>query len=449
MAWDVFRARSLPYMTRRNYVYEAAHLLPWGLLVGLAEGNVSAVLVAKTFQGGELLITIAVASTMFAKLASLGWGMVCVGRRKLRIMTVCAAATVMCIASVGATPQSPWGGWLFVAQIAAAQVFLTGVITARSALWKSNYPKTFRGQITARLQLIRIVTSVAAMTAVGLLFDRDATAYRFVYPLVALCGAAAIVILQRLHVRGEHAERRRTSNNQEDDLGAGLAEPFSLTAMLSPGNVLGQMYRVLCDDRPFARYCGALALTGMGNLLIPSVLVMIVTQELGLNYLASFALLEILPRTAMFVALFHWARFFDRVSIVRFRVVHSVCWLSYLVLGTVATLGVVKQASIGPAAAVLATFLFGLSGIAKGIGFGGGALAWNLGHLHFARPHQAEVYMGVHVTLTGLRGLVMPFVGIWLWTVVGWWVWLLASGLSAAGLMGYLAMARQETAAAG
>ncbi len=39
---DLFRARSLPYMTRRNYVYEAAHLPAWGVLVGMAEGNVSA-----------------------------------------------------------------------------------------------------------------------------------------------------------------------------------------------------------------------------------------------------------------------------------------------------------------------------------------------------------------------------------------------------------------------
>ena len=87
--------------------------------------------------------------------------------------------------------------------------------------------------------------------------------------------------------------------------------------------------------------------------------------------------------------------------------------------------------------------------MAKGLGLGGGALAWNLGHLHFAHPQEAEVYMGVHVTLTGVRGLIMPFVGIWLWTVAGWWVWLLACLLSLSGLMGYVSMAREETASAG
>ena len=349
---------------------------------------------------------------------------------------------------------------MFVGQRAVAQVFLTGVITVRSALWKSNYPKAFRGQITARLQLVRLLTSVAAMIAAGLLFDRQATAYRFAYPLVALCGAAAIIVLQRLHVRGEHTEMRQVARSASNEqlgvetgapprLGNGLAEPFSLATMLSPGNVLGQMYRVLRNDRRFARYCGALALTGMGNLMVPPVLVIIVTQALGLNYLASFTLLEILPRTVMLAALFRWAPYFDRVGVVRFRVVHGLCWLSFLALGTLGTLAVVGQARIGPAAPVIAVLLFGLSAMAKGLGLGGGALAWNLGHLHFAHPQEAEVYMGVHVTLTGVRGLIMPFVGIWLWTVAGWWVWLLACLLSLSGLMGYVSMAREETASAG
>lgn len=444
---DLFGARNLPFMTRRNYVHEAAHLLPWGVVVGMAEGNVSAVVVAKTFGGGELLIGIAVATTMFAKLVSLVWGMISVGRPKLRVLTVFGAATVMCLASVAATPQSPLGGWVFVGQMAAAQVFLAGVVTVRSALWKSNYPKEFRGRITARLQWIRLVTSIAAMVAAAMVFDRDAAAYRFVYPLVAVCGAGAIVVLQRLRVRGEQAEMRRASNRAEDDLDRGLVEPFSLAAVLSPGNVLGEMRRVLREDARFARYCRALMLAGSANLMVAPVLATIVTREMGLNYLVSFGLLDILPRTVMLVAIFRWAPFFDRVGVVRFRVVSGLCWLSFLVLGTVATLVVVGGARIGPAAPVLAVFIYALSRIAMGMGLGGGTLAWNLGHLHFARPQEAEIYMGVHVTLTGLRGLVMPLLGIWLWMVVGWWVWLLASCMSFTGLMGYVAMAREERVA--
>ena len=58
-----------------------------------------------------------------------------------------------------------------------------------------------------------------------------------------------------------------------------------------------------------------------------------------------------------------------------------------------------------------------------GIARGGGTLAWQLGHNDFARQDQLAAYMGVHVTLTGLRGAIAPFLGIMLyagWSGTGW-----------------------------
>jgi hypothetical protein len=79
-----------------------------------------------------------------------------------------------------------------------------------------------------------------------------------------------------------------------------------------------------------------------------------------------------------------------------------------------------------------------------GLAYAGGALAYNLGHLHFAHPDQAELYMGVHVTLSGLRGLIMPGLGVLLWHWIGWPVWLLACAFSFLGVLGYIGLARSE-----
>ncbi|MBU0617115.1 MAG: hypothetical protein KKI02_05315, partial [Planctomycetes bacterium] len=38
--------------------------------------------------------------------------------------------------------------------------------------------------------------------------------------------------------------------------------------------------------------------------------------------------------------------------------------------------------------------------------------AWSIGHLHFARRNQADLYMSIHVAFTGLRALSMPFLGL-------------------------------------
>jgi hypothetical protein len=42
----------------------------------------------------------------------------------------------------------------------------------------------------------------------------------------------------------------------------------------------------------------------------------------------------------------------------------------------------------------------------------GANLGWNLGHNDFASIGRAQHYMGVHVTLTGVRGAIAPPLGI-------------------------------------
>ena len=53
-----------------------------------------------------------------------------------------------------------------------------------------------------------------------------------------------------------------------------------------------------------------------------------------------------------------------------------------------------------------------------GVVNGGGSLAWQLGHNDFAPKDQLTAYMGIHVTLTGLRGAFAPFLGMALY--LGW-----------------------------
>ena len=47
-----------------------------------------------------------------------------------------------------------------------------------------------------------------------------------------------------------------------------------------------------------------------------------------------------------------------------------------------------------------------------GVAYAGSNLGWNLGHNDFASVGRAQHYMGVHVTLTGVRGAIGPPVGI-------------------------------------
>ncbi len=452
---DLLGVRTLPFLTRRNYYYEFIQLIPWSILAGLVEGQFASVVVSKTFAGSALLIAIASATPMAAFLFSVVWGMLCVGRRKIRLAILFASGATLCAGTVGAIPTSPAGAIWFIIQMAAAQILLAGVVTVRSAFWKSNFPRTTRGQITARLQAARFVVSVLTVLVAAAICDRDPSSYRYLYPCAAGSGVLGIWLFRRIHIRGERSELRRHARPRENDgFSRELVEPFNVTALLSPGRVLGQMYRVLRNDRRFLQYCCAQLLIGIANLMTISIIVLVVTRDLQLGdtseFWISLVLIQALPRLVMLGSLRRWGRLFDRLGVVRFRVLNVCCWNMSLVFGMVATLVTVTTDYFGPVEFLVAVAFFALRGIMQGLGYGGGALAWNLGHLHFARPEEAEIYMGIHVSLTGLRGLIAPLTGMWLWQTfqgIGWPVWLiwaLAIALSLGSLSVFYTMARKE-----
>jgi hypothetical protein len=53
-----------------------------------------------------------------------------------------------------------------------------------------------------------------------------------------------------------------------------------------------------------------------------------------------------------------------------------------------------------------------------GIAIGGGMLGWNLGHNDFAPEARVADYLGLHVSLTGIRGLLAPLLGVLLYGTV-------------------------------
>ncbi len=417
------------------------------MLAGLVEGQFASVVVTKTFHGSSFLISLAAAMPYAAYVSSLFWGMLCVGRPKVRLAVICGAGTALCAGFAGAIPLTEWGGVWFIAQIAAAQVFLAGVVTVRAAIWKSNYPPSDRGQIAARLQTIRSVISVVSVQTASVFCDRDPSAYRFVYPIAALSGLVGVLLLTRIRIRRERSElggRQASSSNGVPR--SALAEPFSMTALLSPGHAFSQMWRVLREDRRFGTYQVAQSLHGAANLMTIAIIVAVISRDLPLGgrfgFWISAGLITTLPVLALLGSLGRWGALFDSLGVLRFRVVNVVCWTMALMLGLVGSVLTIAAAHGDPTFFIAAVAVFGVRGVVNGIAQAGGSLAWNLGHLHFASADNAEVYMGVHVFLAGVRGLIAPLAGMWLWTAVGWWAWVVAIIMALSSLWMYVELAK-------
>lgn len=436
---DLFLARSVPFMARRNYLIELKHLLLWGIFIGMFEGAGSSIIVAKTFHGSDWLITVVMAIPTVANLAGIFWGSYAASRPKLPLFFMFGLGTVALIGSVGLTPHSELGGWIFAAQVGLARTLLSGCVTVRSGFWKHNYPVEMRGRIAARLQIVRYSLGIVVVTLVSLLFDYNPTFYHFVYPAVALVGLLGIWRLRPLHVRGERAEfaRRARQNSNEVSPEWNLLLPIRQAAA------------VLRDDAAFRRYCSGMMLLGMGNIMIFPVMAIIITKELPLNYNHSSILMETLPQFMMMVSLMSWAGLFDRRGVVRFRVLNAFTWAMASVFGGLAAIVLLYPGALDSLTLfVVAISMVAMSRFFEGLGRGGGAIGWNLGHLHFAEPAKAEIYMGAHVFLTGIRGLTAPFIGTWLYSNFGPAVFLVSAALGFSGMLTFRSLVGREVSKA-
>ena len=94
-----------------------------------------------------------------------------------------------------------------------------------------------------------------------------------------------------------------------------------------------------------------------------------------------------------------WARMFDAGHVVEFRA--RQCWVLIVRDGR----GDRRRCS--PAV----TPLLWVAALLFGIATAGANLGWNLGHNDFASLGKVQQYMGVNVTLTGMRGLIAPPAG--------------------------------------
>lgn len=426
---------TLPFMARANYLREMQHMTFWAFFANLVDGTFSSIIVAKTFHASPLVISLVWSTPLLAHLTTIFWSALVRGRPRIRSFTILAICAIGCILSVAFTPSdpAPWSAWIFTFQIGLARIFLSGIVAVRTSLWAANYPTSHRARIAGRIQMINATILIVNGAVVSQIFDHHPESYRFVYPAIALLGLLSLIPLRRIRVRGERRELQRLRAAEI----AAHGQRYSTWETLVRG--LRESAQILRTDRRFADYCKAQYFLGSANFMVDPVLTIVLVQKLSMDYAPSTLLAQQIPVLVMLITIRAWASLFDRMGVLYFRVVNSAFWLS-----SFCSMAVAMFAIHHGAPGWIGVGLIVLSRLLAGVGTGGGAIAWNLGHLHFASKEQAELYMGIHVALTGLRGLVMPFLGTAAYAYLGWASMLISVGFGLGALLLFRRLAQDE-----
>jgi len=235
-------------------------------------------------------------------------------------------------------------------------------------LWRQNVPDLKRGvlysSVSERGSLGGLAATVLMAVGIGTQLER----YRVVFALLALCLFGAACCFARVPSRALERPRRH------------------------PWAGLTWLWR----DRAFGYVCAAWMLMGIANLAIMPLRMEFVANEdpgVGLGYDAWIVLMliQIVPGIVRFLSARFWGRMFDGANFIALRIVLN------LLFGLNMLLFFQDQFWMQ----ILAAVCFGL-------GEGGGEIAWSLWVTKFAPANRTAEYMGVHVFLTGVRGVLIP-----------------------------------------
>jgi hypothetical protein len=304
--------------------------------------------------------------------------------------------------------------------VVATQFFWCGLLTIRSSVWRANYDRAGRTTFTARVLMVTAIVMAATGVVTGLLVDLDIENFRLIF-----IAAGGFALLGMVSYRGLRVRRQRQLIIAERSLMAGQR--------FRPGVFL-DIWR---DDPLFRNYLIVTFISGSGNLMFMAPLILVMNNNLQLSQVQQILITASLPTLLMPLLVPFWASVFARRHVIDFRA--RLNWFFAGAVGAFLTAAVTHWIP-----------LLWLGSVLLGTGWAGGRLGWNLGHNDFtADDERATGYMGLHVTLTGVRGAVVPLVGVTLYQTLearapgfGVWSLLLPFMLSLCGAIGFVVLAR-------
>ena len=419
-----FRVPGLAPGVQQSYRREQLTELTLPVALSLMEGGFVSVVAAKAFDVPPWVIAVISASPMFGNLSSYFWNRLAAARPKVPMVSALQLLVLLCMVAIALSPRTAASTWVLLVSVVLARILIAGILTVRSVAWSLNYPRALRATVTSRLQALASLMVVLSTSVAGLLLDAHPENFRWLYAAGALFGGLGVWAFRGVRVVGEKRQQVLERRGQRDP-----SKRSSFTAILRA-------------DPRYARYQWHQFVSGVANMMLEPPLVYLITKQIGASYVASIGIVMLIPFLLNLATMPLWARYLDRVHVVEFRARQNLLWV----------VGVVMMFW---GALTLSLLWLAIGRIVCGITNGGGSLAWQLGHNDFAPRDQLAAYMGIHVTLTGVRGAFAPFLGMALYlgwdaraflpgtTGMGAWLFLLAAALAVLAWRGFHVLQRE------
>ncbi len=379
----------MPFIARTLMPREVRTNAAMAVALGALEGGVVGVLVKTQFAGVtdpvwvNLAVALVAGAPAFANIVSLSISGLSEGHNKPAWVAALMALTCVFLIALALVPTSVPGLVLATVAMIAARLAWAGVITLRAAIWRANFPRQVRARITGWITIIYSLIIALTATFIGVLLSWRPELWRPAFLLAGLIGLLAAWRYLETRVR----QGRRLQSEELDQRSE------------RRGGQLRSALEILRNDRWYRRYMLTMFVFGSGNLMVIALLVVLLNEQFGFARFEQVLITTVLPLLTLAVFTPIWARRLDAMHVLEYRARQAWMFVITLLLFALASIS-----SFEP--------LFWIGALSLGIASAGGKLGWNLGHNDFSSDGTSTLYMGIHVTLTGVRGLIAPLLGV-------------------------------------
>lgn len=260
----------------------------------------------------------------------------------------------------------------FIAFVFLSVVLRSPSITALAGIIRDNYEPESRGRTLGIINSAMLGTMALSGFIFGRILDGDLTAYRYLFPLSALLGVVAIMGVRRIPEQDPSERHYRRYPSVFD------------------------LFRIFRSDRDYLHYQISFFFFGFAVWMFNSLLPLYLAETLQVNYNKGALALVVLTFGIPVITGPLWGMVIDRFNLLLVRGVLNLIWSMCPLI--IFLFNSIEAVLIGQAIVGFVT--------------GGGKLIWTLGVNVFAAKDDVPSYMSVHQTLTGVRGILAPIIGL-------------------------------------
>ncbi len=276
-----------------------------------------------------------------------------------------------------------------------------------NSILKNNYSHSHFGKLYSYAAMTNKIVMMITTFVFGWMLDADPFLFVYIYPVIGVLGIFSLFLLS-FAVKVDYLQTCEKILSMRESLRKSFRD----------------MKAIIKFNKPYRDFELGFMLYGFSFMLTVAIITLFLVEKLGLNY-TSLAFYKNSYNLIAILLLPVFGKLIDRVDPRKFAAFTFFTLLMYLFF-----MGLTEYYpyyfDIG---AYRFYYLVVISFAWNGLFAATMSLLWNIGSAYFCKDDDAGAYQSVHLSMVGIRAMIAPLFGIWLYQYIGF------SGVFALGVL--------------